>query len=310
MAVYRSGVIAFGAAPSYLVQVDNVSVDAGINATVNHSGASVHPTFSGTIGVEPSASFESHAIKTALNTIGFVGASIATVTLYFPKLSETAVFAAGSVHRSYTLLKCTCALEEISASHGSEATARFHVWPTYDGANVPIAVNDAGALPAATLTGEKYTLGPIVIDDTAYNIESLTITPGLDVQLFGTNGEIFPRDGVVVSTTPNFQFTTRDLSLVQALGCDDADQPVGKEADDVDLFLRSLTNQGAPGADTDATHIKISVAKCLIKPTDLSAGTTSVATATFAADVIQKDTSTAPFVLTAAAAISVGGEEA
>ena len=50
MVIFRSGVVAFGATPTYLIQVENVRLDVGIEVAKNYGGASIQPIFAGSLG--------------------------------------------------------------------------------------------------------------------------------------------------------------------------------------------------------------------------------------------------------------------
>lgn len=304
MGIYRSGVIAFGATPDYLVQVDNVSFSAGIENALNYGGASIDPIFAGALQAEPVATFESRSIAAALTVIGFGGASIDPVVIYLPQLA-VAGFATGAVHTSVSLDACTCILQSITASQGAEAMATFEIRPTFDGSNVPVAINKAASIPSVTFTPEKFTLGPMKIGTTTHALQSLTLNTGATIESSAKNGELYPSIASVISTAPTFDIVTHDLSLLRDLGCDSSGAPVGTAGNDVELFLRALTNQGPPASDTDAAHLKFAIEKCYIQPTDTAAGTTTVATQGFTGHII-RDGATAPVIVTANSAITSG----
>lgn len=278
MNVHRSGVIAFGATPTYLTQVENISFDPGIENAIN-TGATVDTIFAGALQSMPMLTFESRALGTALGIIGFAGAVIDPVVVYLPKLASGGTLASGSVHTTITLDNCACYLQSITASQGSEATASFVVLPTYDGSNAPVAVATTVALPTVTQTATKFTLGPLEIGTTLYNLQDLTFNSGIDPIRIATRGEVWPRFNGIAQRRPNFTLSTHDVSLLDTIASDASHQPLGKaSANTVNIYFRGLTNRGAPQADTAAKHLKIAMTQVFVQPGEVSAANDGAAT--------------------------------
>lgn len=277
MNVFRNGVIAFGAVPTYLTQVENISFDPATEMALN-TGATVDTIFAGALQSMATLTFETRALGTALGLIGFAGAKVDPVTLYLPKLAIGGTLESGSVHMSIALDNCACYLQSITASQGSEATASFIVLPTYDGSNVPVALATTAALPTVTQTASKYTLGPLEIGTTLYSIQDLTFNSGIDPIRIATRGEVWPRFNGVAQRKPTFTCSTHDLSLLDTLASDAGHSPLGKSANAVNVYFRGLTNRGAPEADSAAKHLKVAMTQIFFQPGEVSASNDGAAT--------------------------------
>jgi len=304
MVIFRSGVVAFGATPTYLIQVENVRLDVGIEVAKNYGGASIQPIFAGSLGATPVATFESRALSAALNIIGFDGTVIDPVVFYFPKMAAVGGHAAGATHLSVTLDNCSCYLQTISATQRGEANATFVAYPVYDGSNTPVVVSPSAALPTATQTIEKYTLASIFIGATEYEIEDLTFSTGVNVETRSSKGGLYPSAAVAMSFDPTFEFSTHNMALLDTIGSNATHEPVGKQADDVGIFFRALTNKGAPAADSEAAHLKIAVETSMIQPTDTSASTTSPGTQGFTGHCVYDGTNA---IATITAGVAIAG---
>lgn len=290
MNVHRSGVIAFGATPTYLTQVENISFDPGIEMAIN-TGAAFDTIFAGALQSMPVLTFETRALSTALAIVGFAGASVDPVVVYLPKLAVGGTIASGSVHTTITLDTCCCYLQSITASQGSEAVASFAVMPTYDGTNVPVAIATTVANPSVTQTSVKYTLGPLEIGTTLYNIQDLTFNTGIQPLQIATQGEVWPRFAGVSQRTPNFTATTNDLALIDTIMSDAAHSPLGKaSASTVNIYYRLLTNRGAPVANATTGHQKVTMTQVFFQPGQLSASNNGVGTLSFTGHAVYDGT--------------------
>lgn len=304
MVIFRSGVVAFGATPTYLIQVENVRLDVGIEVAKNYGGASIQPIFAGSLGATPVATFESRALSAALNIIGFDGAVVDPVVFYFPQLAAVGGYATGATHLSLTLDNCSCFLQSIAGTQRGEANATFVAYPVYDGSNTPVAVNTSATLPSATQTIEKYTLASIFIGATEYDIEDLTFNTGVNVETHSSKGRTYPSAAVAMSFDPTFEFSTYNMALLDTIGSSASHEPVGKKADDVGIFFRALTNTGAPAADSAESHLKIAVETSLIQPTETSASTTSPGTQGFTGHCVWDGTNA---IATITSGVAIGG---
>ena len=234
-------------------------LDVGIEVAKNYGGASIQPIFAGSLGQRRSRRSSRVRFRRRSTSSGLTAPSSTRSCFYFPKMAAVGGHAAGATHLSVTLDNCSCYLQTISATQRGEANATFVAYPVYDGSNTPVVVSQSAALPTATQTIEKYTLASIFIGATEYDIEDLTFSTGVNVETRSSKGGLYPSAAVAMSFDPTFEFSTHNMALLDTIGSNATHEPVGKQADDVGIFFRALTNKGAPAADSEAAHLKIAV---------------------------------------------------
>lgn len=278
MKVYRTGIIEFidGTDNSTLVQIDSVSFDAGIENAINHGTMDV--VFAGVLSAMPVLSFDTKALKTALSYIGYNGNTYDSVNVYLPQLESGGTIASGSVHTKISMDNAACYLQSITGSQGQEASASFRIYGVGDSTSYPVIISNSESLPQLSFTAEKYTVGTVYVDTTTKcDVQSITLNAGIEPIQRGANGDPYAKWVGVVSRSPNVEWTTTDVSLLDTIASTDS-SPIGKKGNTCNFYFRKLENLSVPYADGDAQHIKISIAQMLVQPNNLNATSTDVNT--------------------------------
>ncbi len=267
---YVLGPISFGSlTPTVIWQVQNVRVNPGIERLVQ-GAQSVDTAFAAAIKQLPMLSFDSHAIAAMLGVVGFGGANVDRVDVYFRQMEHGGMVAAGAKHLKVTLYDTLSLLRRISANQWAEATSSYDVIGTYNGTNVPIAVTANQALPAYDAAKiEKFTVGPGALNSVDIdNIQSLEVDTGIREIADGQDGGLYARFAAIHERQPTIRATTFDASALSTVGVG------GASKDNAIFFLRGLTQKGQPAADTSAAHVKIAAVDSHVVVTDMGDVTT------------------------------------
>lgn len=267
---YIMGPISFGSAtPTILWQTQNIRVNPGIERLVQAANTT-DVVFAGLVKQVPALTFDTPAIARMLGVIGFGGANIDQVDIYFRQMDHGGTIVAGANHVKVSLLDTLGLLRRITASQWQEASASFEIQAAYDGTNIPIAVTTGQSLPAYDNSViEKFTVGPAELNSTDLdNIQSFDLDTGITVETDGQDGGPYARLAAIKERQPVITLTTFDAEALSTVGVN------GASKDNAIAWLRGLTNKGAPAADTASSHIKFTAADSHVIISDMGDTTT------------------------------------
>ena len=250
---FLMGPISFGSStPTIVWQTSEVRVNPGIERLVQ-GAQSVDVAFAGAVRQVPMLTFDSPAIARMLGVIGWSGANIDQVDVYFRLLEHGGAVKAGEVHTRVRLYDTLSVLRRIRATQFQEATASFESIAVYDGTNLPLAIANNVALPAYTAAHiEKFTVGPAEFHGTDVdNVQSIEVDTGITEEIVGKDGDVYARLAAVRERQPSVTVNTFDASALSTIGVG------GASKDNAIFFLRALTNKGAPASDSAPSHVKI-----------------------------------------------------
>ncbi len=243
-------------------------VDPGIVARAMAADGMADPTYAAIETQDPTISFTTHALKTALDAIGISGLAISAtpVILYFQKLGDLGIRADGATHFKLTIARGLLVPRTLQARRGgAPATIEYALTPVWNGTVDPIVAAVSQALAGTPGLDQAYTVGPVRINsasDALDNTQEITVDFGIQVSVGRKDGEVFPRDAAIMSRRPTIRVTSLDAEILSTFGPSGAKQG----ATDSEVWLQKIDRLGTRVAAATAEHIKIAVDDGIIAP--------------------------------------------
>jgi len=243
-----------------LDQVDDWNFNAGLRHILAAGDGQVDPTYVAVGLQEPTISFSTTAIATALGACGISGLAIAAANALIAWLQKTAeggTRASGANHIKAVMNKGILVPRQLTAnSDGSLARLAFDAIATYDGTNLPFVLTSSQALTGAPAVGEGFVAGPVAVNGTTLNgVQSITIDFGLQVRTVSGDGQVYPTYCYVASRAPSIRVAVLDPSIFTTLGLSGAAQSGTNSV----VYLRKVDEGGTRVADAVAQHISFSI---------------------------------------------------
>lgn len=255
-------------------QCQTVSHSNGINPLVGRNSGGAAPAFVGVMSAEPTATVTTMDVAGFVGIFGVAGASVSsgTVTLPFRKRSAGSTYAGTSSHFTVTGANAFGYPTSYTASQDQAATATAEIkFLSSTGLAAPLS-SATGATLASLAYNVNYTLGPAGIDGTQVpEITSITVNPGLSVEVKMFNGSPYPESCVIVTTDPTIELTFADFDEIDTHG------PMfsSNDGNDVTAYFRKMADGSTRVADATEEHIKFTLSDGLITIPDFSASDTA-----------------------------------
>jgi len=245
-----SGVIDI-ATPDVTFPVSRHSFNPALAQIIDANSGDVDPRYAAVMSVSPVLSFMTRTI-TALSSFGIAGAEVTTAVAWLQQLVKYGTRNATS--KKLTIATGFCVPRSLSVSQGQAAELSMDIVAlSSDGTTAPVAAG-TGTM-ATNPTPLAWTLGPIQVNDQAYDVVSMTIDFGLDVTVEGSEGNVYPTFATLMSRNPSVQFTAKDVDFRTAVGFDG----LAQGATDSVFYLRKMEQNGKRVADGTAEHIKFTI---------------------------------------------------
>ena len=248
--------------PAYISQLTNQTTSMNIEEETGYGSANVHPLFSGVIGQVPTIGFSSTQIATVLANAPFIGAGISASTAFFMKLAA----ATGSVARgSGSHLKTTMTLgyihwTQIGLQHDSVGSVDAVITVGWDTSNEPLVPAGSQTLPSNVTDTERFVVGPVYINGAqlgANTIKSVTIESGIELDIEGGDGNVWPTQIALRLTKPIITVVTNEVSPIVTTGVDGV---ALNGSNGIVAYGRKLTKNQAGGvsrvANGTAQHLR------------------------------------------------------
>lgn len=256
------GMYGVQAGSALLGGITQYSVPTGTETRGEPAGGMVYPRSVSMVAQKPRASFTTMAIVAALDALGITGKSITDLTgglnFYAQLQAEGGARASGSNHRKYAINEGLVVPTTLTVDHQGDAAIAYDTLITYDGANEPIVISDAQALPGTLLDNERFTLGPVQIESvTLTHVRSIEINFGIVAATEGADSDIWDTFAYIQAMQP--------VITLRGVGVDwlkDANIPLGgKAATHVNTAIYLRKRSGVTyEADGSAVHVKFTVA--------------------------------------------------
>lgn len=255
---------------------------------VNFAGGAPYASFTGLMSHNPTESFSTEQIATLLAAIGnnpgimvsdqnvSPSPDPATVITYQAASRGAVRDAEGdSAHILATIYNALLTWESISASQGGIAEISCMLTPTYDGSNALMAFSVDQTCSVVGAVTEKYTLGPIYINNTlVQGVTGVNISSGVSVAPETTNGDTDPSYVAIQRASPTITFNTPDAERFA-----NHFKGTAIDSNNVLIYLRKKSPDGGNVADGTGEHIKITVDDGFIDAQSLGGGISSRADA-------------------------------
>jgi len=224
----------------------------GVNSALQQiiaKGGGVDPEYIATMEARPAIGLGTRHIATVLASAGIAGVECTTLDAYFQKLVAYGTRANTNCQK-VTFAKAFLLPRSIQASQGAPASINLDALAiSTDGASPVTIVNNA-TVPAGEAVSTAWTMGPISINSTSYDLEAGELDFGIGEELETDEGNAFPELAKIMTRNPVFRFASRTAFTLYDLGI------TGEELTAFTWYLRKLDSYGLRVADGTAEHIK------------------------------------------------------
>jgi hypothetical protein len=192
------------------------------------------------------------------------GTKISTLTPNFlnffaEKREEGGTRATGSVHEKYTIKSGLLVLRRLACDHQADASLGAEAVIDWDGTNNPIVLVPTAALPGTLTDSERFTLGPVKLENTTYSgVKSLEVDFGINVRAEGGDGDKWPTHVSISNIQPVIRLRGIDAQWLAAANIPLLGLVVTHA--NTTIYLRKYDPSGAGVyADNTANHVKMTV---------------------------------------------------
>lgn len=225
-------------------------------------------------GQAPGISFTTKKIAAALDVCGAAGLRISGgsggktgLTAYFQKQKEGGTRESGSTHLKANIIEGLLVPRRLSVAHQGDAELTYDALASWDGTNDPIVVTDEVALPAAPTDSERFTLGPVSLNGTAFDrITNLSIDFGIAAEMVTADSDLWPKFARISEIMPLIELDGIDTDWFEACGLDGTNIVHASTT----LVLRKRALGGTFVAAGTSEHIAITCCG-LLYPEDIAA---------------------------------------
>ena len=210
----------------------------------------VDPEMAAVMASRPRMLMSSRHIATVLGSVGVSGLSITSnLIAYFQKqiaFGTRTTAAAESVQfaDAYLLPR------RISASQDSLATIDLEALALSADGTDPVTLSDSATMPGTGAVSELYTIGPVSINATKYDLETGELDFGIGEEVDASDGFAYPTQMWIGSRNAQFRFASKTAYALTNTGIS------GEELTAFSWYLRKLEANKVRIADATAEHIK------------------------------------------------------
>lgn len=233
------------------------TLSQGIQTLVAGHSGNVDMKHTSTETVAPVITFASNDVKTILDTVPLDGVQItvaSTLEAHLREMPHGGTRSAGATHTILTINEGLLVLDSITAQHlGGFATVNCRAIAVFDGTNAPV-VPSTGASATTTALAGTWVLGPTKLSSGTFEgVQSFNLDFGLNVEVGGGAGNVYPDHASVLSRAPSLSFTTKDVSAITA------NHLAGVQDATVVQYLTHIVEGGGRVADATITHISLTM---------------------------------------------------
>lgn len=229
------------------------------------TSASAYRNFLSLIRQTHGGSFSTLDLKTALDAIGVIGASIGGITgglvFYFALQEEGGPgFAAGAVHRSITMTKGIVVPTRLNCDDLGDAELSYDATAVWNSAVDPIVLADTASLPTIAIDQNRYSLGPVSLGGLALpQLLNFSVDFGIKVETYREAGGASIYDQSASITQINPKLTLRGNKVKWFGAAPTAIPLAGLEVLHAtsSVYLRARDLGGQFISDVTPSHIKL-----------------------------------------------------
>lgn len=248
--------------PAYISQITSKSINLNVEEETGYGSANVHALLSAIISQVPTIVFSTTQIATLLASAPFIGAGISASTALFWKLAAATAAEprASLLHHKITMTLGYIHWTQINLQHDSVGTVDSVITVGFDGTNEPLVPAGSQALASNVTDTERFMVGPVYINGVqlgANTIKSAVIESGVELDIEGGDGNVWPTQIALRLTKPVITVVTTEVSPIVTTGVDGV---ALNGTTGIVVYGRKLTKNQAGGvtrvANASLQHLK------------------------------------------------------
>lgn len=192
--------------------IQNMTPSPGIQPVVQGGSGAAFPSYAGVLMHDARVNFTTVQLAQMLALCGITGYSPSS-SADFAFQMNTEFGTRASTYRKLGAYKCLVVPRTLDLTQGKEATLAVEVFAAGDDSNAPFAVG-TGSLAWTQAVTEKFTLGPMQLNGTDVQLQSLRLDFGLDIKSVSRDGLAWNVAYYIGEAKPKFTMTTFDLALM------------------------------------------------------------------------------------------------
>lgn len=234
-------------------QIISQNVNAGFEYFTNYGSGEVEPTFQAIRRQAPMFDVSTHAIARALTIPLLSGLNLTGLDLFMRQKDFGATLKTGSTSIKAAATRGCAYIAGINCDHNGEAVAQIMAaLVSTDGATRPMAITSGQAMPSLLATDQKYTTGPVTLDDAEIGaIKRVSINPGIQLDVDDASGEVYPTWANLQQTEPTISVDLLDIDKAIVANLDQH----GAITDPFKVYLRKIAKGGTRVANNVSEHI-------------------------------------------------------
>ncbi len=251
------------ATPNVTIPILSHSLPPGVQQMIISNSGDIYPKFVANMLIASRMTLVTQQM-TALSSFGIGGAAIATADMWFQQKVENG--GRNATSKKLTMLQGMGVPMSVTAAllQNAELTLQL-VAKSADGTTDPVTAG-TGTM-ASNPAVEVHTIGPIKLNGTEYDADSLSVDFGLQVVADVSGGQLYPTSTYLLAGAPSITATFKDVDARIAIGT----IGLAQDATDSTFFLRKLAALGGRIANNVAEHIKFTMDDGMFIITEIAA---------------------------------------
>lgn len=236
-------------------------------ALIQGGSGAVYPSYGGIMKSDDRVQFTTLQLAQMLALCGIVGYAPTTADFAFQLNTEMGARAA--TYRKLASYKTLIVPRRLSLAQNREATLSVEALACGDASNAPFSLG-TGSLSFTQAITEKFTLGPMQINGTDVQLQSLDHDFGLDVKPIENNGSPWCLGYWIGEAKPVTEIVTNDLTLLSLFVSGTA---LGLAVTSAVFFAQKIAEGGdARVAAATEEHIKFTIEEAVAHMTSAGGG--------------------------------------
>lgn len=259
--LYAVNIATVEAVDLFIDQIQDFSIDPAIEPLLIAADGDVDPTFVAVGSQEPSISFTTTALATALGGAGISGLKITSdadddgAEFWFRKASEGGVRATGANHIKMTVNEGLLIPVSLSASEES-ATLEYRLITSYDSTNDPVVIETSQSIEGTAAVSEVFVNGPVNINGANLpGVKEITVDFGIEPFIIRADGDVWPTFVAIKNRRPVITIRCYDVAALNTFGLTGTAQG----PTDSEIYLKKVSEGSTRVSDVTEQHIKLSI---------------------------------------------------
>lgn len=259
---------------TYFSGIKGYTVSGNVQRSLEAHDGEVDPSFVATLDHKPDITVRTVDIAGLLAAVGFGGAAITELTVWWKKGKDCGTRDSGSNHAKCVATSGCAVIRPLKASQGQVVMGEVQIYlKSTDGLTDPLSWTFSSALSGSIADVAHYTLGPAFVTPdggarTQITVSDLEVDPGIQVETDSYDGVTFPTYIGISKREPKASMTSPDVNHLATVN-------MNGKIGSIELFFRKLAEGGTAGRVANATeeHVKATLADGLMIVETVSAET-------------------------------------